>query len=366
MLIHCNKRSGRSKVEPNRATSLRSRERTERPILFRNHPCLLLLLIATGIGHAQDNRATALPPILFECDAAPNPVTCAAWIWNGQQYDATWEDGAVGQMTVTSGNSSSLVIHRADTTGAVAGLTGTYTGTWNGKAVIDAKFIWTFRGNTTNWTWQTLPTTVPANCVPPGYIKNWYTSPLTAYVFAAEPKSDGSAMNTAHELNDLRNKGRPWPAIGRFRTTRDENCFNAVAYGFGSHLTVALFADGSAFGDRQEINAIMSARAKAEREYHQLATQVCSLAQQGLGLSEIAAAINSQHPPDSPALNLLNHNLGKPPRTPEDGKLRIINAIKELQDMRAGLLDPVKDENGKLYIDEKPEEKPDAKPCPLP
>jgi hypothetical protein len=99
----------------------------------------LLASPARGQSDAGPAPPAHLPRLIWECEAAVGATsnTCSAWIWHGASYSATWSIGAIGQMTVASGNRAAsegnpaeLSVRRLDTTGSLAGLTATYTGKW--------------------------------------------------------------------------------------------------------------------------------------------------------------------------------------------------------------------------------------------
>jgi hypothetical protein len=91
---------------------------------------------------------------MTECEGVNN---CATWTFLGSQGNGKWPSGNEANLTVERFDANSVVIRRADSTGASAGLKATYTGTRHGK---------TLGGEvTTNW---------------PGHIDNasgnWYAT----------------------------------------------------------------------------------------------------------------------------------------------------------------------------------------------
>jgi len=103
-----------------------------------------ILLIAcaitlTGIAAAQtptaptqSNAKAAVPVTMTECEGTNN---CATWTFLGGQGNGNWPSGEIANLSVEKSDDSSVVIRRADSTGASAGLTATYTGTRHGDQV---------------------------------------------------------------------------------------------------------------------------------------------------------------------------------------------------------------------------------------
>jgi hypothetical protein len=119
-------------------------------------PCPLLLVVAflfqTGIALAQrpDNSQSssprtaspagqiqakpesAVPVTMNECEGINN---CATWTFLGGQGNGQWPSGNVANLNVEHLDANNIVIHRADSTGASAGLTARYTGTRHGENI---------------------------------------------------------------------------------------------------------------------------------------------------------------------------------------------------------------------------------------
>jgi hypothetical protein len=67
-----------------------------------------------------------VPIVMTECEGIDN---CAAWTFLGVQGNGQWRTGEVANLNVVSVNETKIVIRRADSTGAKAGLTAVYEGT---------------------------------------------------------------------------------------------------------------------------------------------------------------------------------------------------------------------------------------------
>jgi hypothetical protein len=74
----------------------------------------------------------AVPVTMTECEGTNN---CATWTFLGAQGNGTWPSGEIANLSVERYDDKSVVIQRADSTGASAGLTVIYTGTRHGDQV---------------------------------------------------------------------------------------------------------------------------------------------------------------------------------------------------------------------------------------
>lgn len=69
---------------------------------------------------------------MAECEGVNN---CATWTFLGSQGTGQWPSGDIASLTVERYDNDSVVIRRADSTGASAGLSAEYTGTRHGDRV---------------------------------------------------------------------------------------------------------------------------------------------------------------------------------------------------------------------------------------
>jgi hypothetical protein len=74
----------------------------------------------------------AVPVTMTECEGTNN---CATWTFLGGQGNGQWPSGEIANLSVDRSDKDSVVIRRADSTGASAGLTAIYTGTRHGDRV---------------------------------------------------------------------------------------------------------------------------------------------------------------------------------------------------------------------------------------
>jgi hypothetical protein len=108
----------------------------------------LLVSISSGFSQLVDTTPPPahLPPLIVECESGTNYNACSVWIWHGSAYGAIWPNGAVAQLTVASGNAQQVQINRLDTAGPLKGLTGVYTGKWDGTSFTGGKLIASLNG----------------------------------------------------------------------------------------------------------------------------------------------------------------------------------------------------------------------------
>jgi len=82
--------------------------------------------------HASQKAKAPVPVAMTECEGVNN---CATWTFLGAQGNGQWPTGEIANLTVDRYDDNSVVIRRADSTGASAGLTAVYTGTRHGDRV---------------------------------------------------------------------------------------------------------------------------------------------------------------------------------------------------------------------------------------
>jgi hypothetical protein len=96
----------------------------------------------TAIGRGQTAAAkkpassakapAATPVTMAECEGVNN---CATWTFLGSQGNGQWPSGEIANLTVENFDADTVVIRRADSTGASAGLTAVYKGTRHGDRI---------------------------------------------------------------------------------------------------------------------------------------------------------------------------------------------------------------------------------------
>jgi hypothetical protein len=136
---------------------------------IRNGSLVLLVLLAFRlIAVASTQPPEGIPATIQETEG---PFT-GTWIWNGNGYNATWDNGAIATLTVKSFTSDSVVIDRTDTANSVSyGLTAVYTGKIStaGDSIVDGDATWTWPGvagypATGNWSATWTNSTPPEDC----------------------------------------------------------------------------------------------------------------------------------------------------------------------------------------------------------
>jgi hypothetical protein len=99
-----------------------------------------MTVLSYGQGASPAQNATkaptrppaATPVTMTECEGVNN---CATWTFLGSQGTGQWPSGNIASLTVDRYDNNSVVIRRADSTGASAGLSAVYTGTRHGDRV---------------------------------------------------------------------------------------------------------------------------------------------------------------------------------------------------------------------------------------
>jgi hypothetical protein len=195
-------------------------------VRFPFHGAAVLLLASTAHGGESDAGPAPpghLPRFIWECEAAVGATsnTCSVWIWHGSSYSATWSIGAMGQLTVESGNAAGLRIHRLDTSGTLVGLDATYTGKWDGTQFTDGKMSFTFKGAPNTGVWTGVPEVTPVVHTDFGMVEtvqqrerdywgktspyyNWYSADLSGFAIYTHGMA-GSQPATA--IEDYRVRG---------------------------------------------------------------------------------------------------------------------------------------------------------------
>ena len=324
---------------------------------------------AAGVGQSVPTTPSPpghLPALIGECEAGPNYNACSVWIWHGSSYSAIWQNGAVGQLVVDSGDSSNLRINRQDSAGPVAGLTATYTGKWDGKSFSDGTMTATLKGGTNRLTWTGTPAVTPVLPNPQmdhSYV-NWYPAQLTAYAIYRNQGSFNMSVGT--EINDYRMRGEPPMNPGDSRlftlkyTVVPANYVNGAKYPQASTIA-AIYTDGTTFGDANVLKAMLEQRKLMIAALTSIGTTLCAMGQQGASIQDISAALDKQHAAEDARSQVgkeernsaysrvqkeIAHNVNS--RTPSRAIQQIANQANQ---MRTGLTaDPVKDGGGNLLI----------------
>ncbi len=102
---------------------------------------------ASGTGNARSETKTPslAPAIINETEAGVSGV----WTKDAESYSASWGNGAVATLMVSSFTPASVVVRRTDTSASIsAGLTAVYAGKISsaGNSIVDGTVTWTWPG----------------------------------------------------------------------------------------------------------------------------------------------------------------------------------------------------------------------------
>jgi len=161
------------------------------PLSHRTFSSVILAIFAlTTVSYGQSNQAAQNPAQTPSTSKAAGPVTmteceesnnCATWTFLGTQGNGQWPSGEIANLNVESVDTTTVVIRRADSTGAAAGLTALYKGTRNGDRIegeVTSSWPGHWNSMSANW-YATLgkaalsPPPVMRVCDPAGICGTW-------------------------------------------------------------------------------------------------------------------------------------------------------------------------------------------------
>jgi hypothetical protein len=128
---------------------------------------------------APSMSQAAVPITMTECEGTNN---CATWTFLGKQGNGQWPSGQIANLSVENFDADTVVIHRADSTGAAAGLTAVYNGTRHGDRIageFTSSWPGHFNSMSGNWsatigkTPQSLPSMMRTCSTPSGTCWTW-------------------------------------------------------------------------------------------------------------------------------------------------------------------------------------------------
>jgi hypothetical protein len=348
---------------------------------------LIALSLLAGPARGQSDVGPAppahLPRLIWECEAAvgANTSTCSVWIWHGSSYSAIWSIGAAGQLTVESGKSAELRVRRSDTSGSLAGLNATYTGKWDGTRFTDGKMQFTFKGASNTGVWTGVPEVAPVVHTLLGTVQtvtqdeiygvgkrpapyyNWYTADLTGFAVHTNGLA-GSPVSTAVDDFRVRGESPMKPGERRLLNLRSKllrpNYETGAAYHPGVAVA-AIYSDGTTFGDRKVLAAMIDSRRSTLASLTNIGTTLCTLGTRGSSIADVAAALNKQHATEdarSPgdkeargeAYSSIDKTLGGRGAAHLTPSQIIKRSWERLNQLRTGLADPVKNGSGQPAI----------------
>lgn len=240
-----------------------------------------------------------LPQLISECESGPNYLACSLWIWRGSAYSAIWQNGAFGQLTVTSTDPENASFARQDSAGPVAGLKATYTAKWDGSTFTGGKIVAKLAGATNTLTWTGAVTVTPVLPTPlqDGSYLNWYPGQLTAYARFGSQSATGQAIET--QVDDFRLANESPMSPGESRLFPSGRYAFGPNYEQGAHyparsVIAAIYADGATFGDARVLKVMLQRRKEMLASLNAIGPLLCSMGQQGASLDDISAALNKQ------------------------------------------------------------------------
>ena len=353
------------------------------PRLFWAYFCLPLaaLSLCADLARAQSDAGAPppahLPRFIFECEAGPGFSSCSLWTWHGSSYSAIWTNGETGQLTVVSGSAAELSVQRTDTAGSAAGLTAAYTGKWDGTHFTDGKLTYAFKGASGAGIWTLTREVTPVVHTTlgtvqtvtqdeiygvgrrPGMYYNWYTAELTGFAIHSHGMA-GSGITTA--IDDFRVRGESPMKPGErreinLRSVLLQPNYDKGAVYFPGSAIAAIYSDGTTFGDRNILSAMIDYRRSMLAALNGIGATLCTLGTRQSAIADVDAALGQQQAaqdarsaadkgPRGTAyayVGKILHGRGNGRRTASQITQR---AWDEVNKLRSGLADPVKDSSG--------------------
>jgi hypothetical protein len=353
------------------------------PRLFWAYFCLPLaaLSLCANLARGQSDAGAPppahLPRFIFECEAGPGFSSCSLWTWHGSSYSAIWTNGATGQLTVVSGNAAELSVQRTDTAGGAAGLTATYTGKWDGTRFTDGKLTYAFKGASGTGIWTLTREVTPVVHTTlgtvqtvtqdeiygvgrrPGMYYNWYTAELTGFAIHSKGMA-GSGITTA--IDDFRVRGESPMKPGErreinLRSVLLQPNYDKGAVYFPGSTIAAIYSDGTTFGDRNVLSAMIDYRRSMLAALTGIGATLCTLGTQQSAIADVDATLGQQQAAqearsaaDKGPRGAAYAYVGKILHARGNGRWTASQitqrAWDEVNKLRSGLADPVKDSSG--------------------
>jgi hypothetical protein len=160
-------------------------------IAFALSGCLTALVFLPALSQGQTTAQASVPSVIQEQEGSNS----GTWTWNGQDFNASWDNGATAILTVRRFSQDSVVIDRADTQGSPSsGMMAVYTGQISsaGNSIVNGAVTWTHRGAsvTGSWTasWSQLTTRPPS--LPMGQTTDAYQSSLDGQTYELRKRGE--------------------------------------------------------------------------------------------------------------------------------------------------------------------------------
>jgi hypothetical protein len=194
---------------------------------------------------------------------------------------------------------------------------------------------------------------------------NWYPAQLTAYAIFNNKGSFNMSLGT--EMNDYRLRGEQPMSPGESRLFTQRYIVEPANYGKGvaypqASAIAAIYADGTTFGDRGVLEAMMAKRKLMAAALTAMGATMCPMSEKGASIADISTALDKQHAAEDARSqagkeerDLAYSYVQKSLNSRTNNHLPVNKAVKrtwdELNQLRTGLAaDPVKDSAGNLLI----------------
>lgn len=323
-----------------------------------------------------------IPKTLYECDLLSGLKNCAVWTWNGQEYEGSWPStGTAGIMSVEKMDATGVLIHRVDKGGSLSGLHADYRGKWNGVSITDGQVTFARNGISGVMTWTA--TTEPPRPDSAHQESDSKGIPVLLDRFSFGGNSGryvvtnlSHAALTAYAVQGARASGQGWTHIEDFRIRLasglalgqkqlGEEIWNNFEYPRGMVVTAAIFADGSARGDRHLVDSIMAKRKEQLYTYAAMSRAICVLASRPGDVNSILSQLAAKKGdyvhsyPDrkytssggEEAYTAVTRGLSENAKNGTEYAVR--TTLGAVNDLSAWLrLDPVRDGNGRLFLED--------------
>lgn len=341
------------------------------------------VLLPLGSFADSDAPPYHLPRVIFECEAAvgANSSTCSAWIWRAGSYSAVWSIGAIGQLSVNDAKNGEVGFQRADSAGLFSGLTGTYTGKFDGSHFNDGNVTFSLKGASNRGVWSGVAEVTPVvhthlgmiqtvtqeevygvGRQPPAPYTNFYTAELTGYAIYTERWVGSGVKGTV--IEDFRTVGEAPMKPGDHRPVNLRSPRIPIDYDPGGAYrpgmaVAAIYADGTSFGDSRVLVAMMERRRSMLAALTTIGGTICQFGKQRAAMPEVDAALAKQRTAEdarSPtgkagrdaAYDYVTSSLHPRGRLTDGEKLK--RSWEMLDKVRMGLADPVKDRSGQPMV----------------
>jgi hypothetical protein len=284
-------------------------------------------------------------------------------------------------LTVTGAKDGEISFQRTDTAGLLTGLSGTYTGKFDGAGFSDGKATFSLKGSSNTGVWTGVAEVTPVvhthlgmvqtvtqdeiygvGRQPPAPYYNYYPADLTGYAVYTERWVGSGVKGTV--IEDFRAVGEAPMKPGDRRSVDLRSPRMAADYEPGAAYrpgmaVAAIYSDGTSFGDSKVLAAMIERRRSMIVALTAIGGTLCKLGTQQASVADVDATLAKQRSAEdaqSPAgkagrdaaYDYVAKSLHARGRS-TDGQ-RIKRSWDMLDTLRTGLADPVKDSSGQAAI----------------